>query len=96
MSKNKLIDLNDHLFAQMERLSDEDITGDKLIEEINRAKAVSGIASQIVANANLALEAAKFADDLGHKAESPTQLLDKLDDKEKRKCPNLFSTAIRR
>ena len=26
MSKNKLTDLNDHLFAEMERLSDEDLS----------------------------------------------------------------------
>ena len=55
--KNKLINLNDHLFAQIERLTDEDLTGDKLTEEINRAKSVSGIASQIIGNARLALDA---------------------------------------
>jgi len=53
--KNKLSDLNDHLFAQLERLSDEDISGDKLAEEIHRAKAVTGLASQIIANGNLVL-----------------------------------------
>lgn len=53
--KNKLSDLNDHLFAQLERLSDEELGGDKLVEEISRAKAVTSIASQIVANGNLVL-----------------------------------------
>jgi hypothetical protein len=53
--KNKLVDLNNHLFAQLERLSDEELSGDKLTEEISRAKAVNGIASQIIANGNLVL-----------------------------------------
>ena len=55
--KNKLSDLNNHLFAQLERLGDEDVKGDQLNEEINRAKAVTDIASQVIANANLALKA---------------------------------------
>jgi hypothetical protein len=42
--KNRLIDLNNHMFAQMERLSDEDIKGDALNEEITRSKAVSNLA----------------------------------------------------
>lgn len=53
--KNSLGDLNNHLFAQLERLNDEDLNGDKLMEEISRAKAVTGIASQIIANGNLVL-----------------------------------------
>ncbi len=53
--KNSLGDLNNHLFAQLERLGDEELSGDKLIEEISRAKAVTGIASQIIANGNLVL-----------------------------------------
>jgi hypothetical protein len=61
--KNTLGDLNNHLFAQLERLSDEELTGEKLQEEINRAKSVTQVASQIIANGNLVLEAKKLADD---------------------------------
>lgn len=57
--KNKLIDLNNHLFAQLERLCDEDLAGDKLTEEITRSKAVSQIASNVINNAKLALDVAK-------------------------------------
>lgn len=55
--KNSLSDLNNHLFAQMERLSDESLKGEKLQEEISRAKAVTGISTQIISNARLVLDA---------------------------------------
>lgn len=55
--RNTLGDLNNHLFAQMERLSDEDLVGEELQEEISRAKAVSSIAKDIVSNANTVLKA---------------------------------------
>jgi len=55
--KNKLIDLNNHLFAQLERLGDESLGGDELKGEIDRSKAISSIASQIIGNANVALKA---------------------------------------
>jgi len=58
--KNKLIDLNNHLFTEMERLCDEDLKGDDLLKEIERAKAITGVASQIIANGSLALKAEQF------------------------------------
>lgn len=54
--KNTLGDLNNHLFMQLERLNDEDIKGDELDIEIMRAKAITGVASQIINNANTVLK----------------------------------------
>ncbi len=55
--KNKLMDLNNHLFEQLERLNDDDLTGDDLDREIKRAQAINAYAAQIVNNAALALKA---------------------------------------
>lgn len=61
--KNSLGDLNNHLFAQLERLNDEELTGDKLIEEIHRAKSVTSVAHQIIATGSLVLKAKQLVDD---------------------------------
>ncbi|MEX1669107.1 hypothetical protein AB4876_09300 [Zhongshania guokunii] len=55
--KNSLLDLNNHLFCALERLNDEKLKGDKLTEELNRSKAITGIAREAVANAKVMLEA---------------------------------------
>lgn len=57
--KNKLSDLNDHLFAELERLADENLDGDALHAEIRRAGAICDVAEQVVGNARLVLEAHK-------------------------------------
>lgn len=60
MTRNTLGDLNNHLFAQLERLSDEDIKGELLQEEMNRAKAITSVAKEIINNANTVLKAKEF------------------------------------
>jgi len=64
--RNTLGDLNNHLFAQLERLSDDDLKGDKLQEEINRAKAISDIATQVIANGSLVLKAKSLMYEYGN------------------------------
>ncbi len=58
--KNKLIDLNDHLFAQLERLGDENLSQEKLELEIQRTSSIVEVSEQIINNANLALSAAEL------------------------------------
>ena len=60
--KNTLGDLNNHLFMQLERLSDEDVKGEQLTEEIERSKAITNIAKEIIANGTLVLQAKKLQD----------------------------------
>lgn len=58
--KNTLGDLNLHLFAEMERLGDEDLKGEELKEEMERAKSISTVAKMIIENASLVLDAQKI------------------------------------
>lgn len=55
--KNKLTDLNDHLFAQIERLSEEGIDAEQIETECKRTDAIVAVAEQIVRNADLQLKA---------------------------------------
>lgn len=74
--QNKLSDLNNHLFAQLERLGDEDMSEEETKKEIERARAITGVAKQIISNGNLVLKAAKFADEkLDHNSEVPRMLI---------------------
>jgi len=61
--KNTLGDLNNHLFAQLERLGEEELKGEALQEEISRAKSISDIATQVIANGSLVLKASLAIND---------------------------------
>jgi len=65
--KNKLSDLNNHLFSQLERLNDESLKGDDLSAEIERAKAMSGLATQIVNGNKVVVDAMKLV----HRGDAP-------------------------
>jgi len=61
--KNTLGDLNNHLFMQLERLNDEEITVEVLQQELKRSKAIADVAGKIIDNGKLVLEAQRFMDD---------------------------------
>ena len=61
--KNTLGDLNNHLFAQLERLNDEEMNMETLEMETNRAKAITMLAWKVIDNAKLVLDAKKYMDD---------------------------------
>lgn len=63
--KNKLSDLNNHLFMQLERLSEEELTAEQIEQEVKRTDAIVNVADQIVRNADLQLKAVKILADHG-------------------------------
>lgn len=60
---NNLGKLNNYLFDQMDRLNEPDLEGDSLKEEIERAKAIKDVATSIISNGKLVLDAEKYEDD---------------------------------
>lgn len=77
--KNKLIDLNDHLFAQIERLSEEGLKPEELERECQRTEAIVQVSEQIIANASLAVQAAKLVAEYGGKFETMLPMLENKD-----------------
>ena len=62
-----MVDLNNHLFEQMERLNDEELSNEELEKEIRRAKAMTEISGQIIENAALWLDAEKIKATYGNR-----------------------------
>ena len=63
--KNKLTDLNNHLFAQLERLANEDLSPVQVDLEAKRGKAMVAVADQIIKNASLQVSVAKLISEKG-------------------------------
>lgn len=62
---HRLSDLNNHLFAQLDRLSGKGLTGDALEAEVKRADAIVKVADQVTENAKTCLTAAKLFGEFG-------------------------------
>ena len=72
--KNKLADLNNHLFEQLERLNDDECKGEKLKQETERARAMVVVSDQIVKNAAVQLTALRMAVSAGLKIDPISHL----------------------
>jgi len=72
--KNTLADLSNHLFAQLERLSDEALDPEALAQEIRRAGAIDRIAAQVISVGALAVSAARLQGEM-HPGQTPPRLL---------------------
>ncbi len=60
MTKNRISDLTDHLFSQLERLGQEDLDADGIEREVKRAEAIVSVSDEIVHTYDLQLKAAKL------------------------------------
>ena len=63
--KNTLIDLNNYLFEQLEKIADADLSSEELEKEIKRGEAITKIAKTVIENGALALNAKKHFDFYG-------------------------------
>lgn len=57
MVRNTFDDLNNHLFEQIERLNDDELSADELEREVKRAKSMSLISDKIIKAAETQLKA---------------------------------------
>ena len=71
MTKNKMEDLNNLLFEQLERLNDESLD---LEQELKRAKAISDVSDKLIQSADLSFKVMKLRADMTGNVETPEML----------------------
>lgn len=64
-TRTTLNDLNEYLFQEMDRPTNEDLSADELDKEIKRSDALQKIAKTVIDNGALALQAKKYLDEYG-------------------------------
>lgn len=79
MPRNTLADLNNHLFEQLERLNDEELSNTELENEIKRSKAMCSIANAITNNANTVIQGQKLILEYGMQDTTVQSLLENKD-----------------
>lgn len=64
-TKTTLNDLNEYLFQELDRLTNEDLSEEELDKEIKRSEALQKVAKTVIENGALALQAKKYVDEYG-------------------------------
>lgn len=64
-TRTTLNDLNEYLFHELDRLTNEDLSAEELDKEIKRSDALQKVAKTIIDNGSLALQAKKHLDEYG-------------------------------
>ena len=64
--KNTLTDLNNYLFEQLERLNDDELTGEQLDRELQKTDSIVKISEKIIENGELAFKTMKHLDEFGY------------------------------
>ena len=72
--RNTLNDLNNYLFEELERLTDDSMSDEERQREYERSRHVTHVAQTIVNNAQLALNVMKQEYEQGDKPPIPTML----------------------
>lgn len=84
--KNNLQDLNNHLFAQLERLNDEDLTDEDLNKELRRCEGMTKITEQIIHNGELVYKTMVHLDEYRYDEKRPAPEM--LDIKQRKAVPD--------
>jgi hypothetical protein len=74
MENNKLTDLSDRLFNLFDQMQDKKLAGEKLVDEISRAKMSVEVAQQIIAAGALVANACRLAETMSHSVKLPPML----------------------
>ena len=64
-TKTTLNDLNEYLFQELDRLTNDNLSAEELDKEIKRSDALQKVAKTIIDNGTLALQAKKHLDEYG-------------------------------
>lgn len=64
--KNTLVDLNNYLFEQLERLNDDTLSQEQLDRELRKTDSIVKVSEKIIQNGELAFKTMQHMDEYGY------------------------------